>query len=72
MSNFNYDRAQVASLGAFSLSSRSPSTTLKPEVDLNRKKPQVNQRVTTRVVQLELDLPVPNQLELDLKGGPKL
>lgn len=53
MSDFNYDRAQIAALGAFVEKRGSPSTVFNNEVDLNRKKPQQNQGVTREEKQLE-------------------
>ena len=71
MSDFNYERAQLAALGAFSLRSRSLSTTSANELNENRSEIGSQQRFQRTPVQMELDLPVPNQLELSLKKGPK-
>ena len=65
MSDFNYDRAQLSALGAFVAHSRSLSTVKKVELNENEEKPQQNQGVTQREVQLELDLRDPKQLRLE-------
>ena len=61
MSDFNYDRAQLAALGTPVVKQGSPSTVFNNEGDLNRKKPQQNQEVT----------PEEKQLEFSFMKGPR-